>query len=454
MKNEAITEHWLVNSSMNGTEHENVSRLNWLIYIYIAPLIIGIGVVGDLLTVVTLTHPSLKRKDIYIFLTFLAVIDLLAQLSVIPPILWILDYRFCSRPAAIYYAHIAFPLANALMGASVWVVVLLTLYQFRAVCYPLRSSTAQMDRRFVYCLFTLAFLANFGIYAPWALKRVIYKIPPGILRCSLVICDRPMDTPWFHIYEWVREFLTRLLPFVLIAYFNVNILITYRSNKKDRLSLSSQSFHRKAVVEKSEKEEKRLFTVLFAITVIFFLCTIPAAPVTIFISDQQSQSLPFQIFRSASNLLEITKFALNFYLYCLINPDIRRVCLQVLKCSGWSAVYERVSSGHTLRTISSMPNSSNKTILTIRNGSDRSSRGSRRSRNSHLATDEGQRTEPGGSVELADQPCQISIAEQWSRANSRQTSHRTSLRRSSPRNTTGIHCKNLCSRDSHFHDQL
>uniref|UniRef100_A0A183BL20 G_PROTEIN_RECEP_F1_2 domain-containing protein n=1 Tax=Globodera pallida TaxID=36090 RepID=A0A183BL20_GLOPA len=342
MKNEAITEHWLVNSSqMNGTEQENVSRLNWLIYIYIAPLIIGIGVVGDLLTVVTLTHPSLKRKDIYIFLTFLAVIDLLAQLSVIPPILWILDYRFCSRPAAIYYAHIAFPLANALMGASVWVVVLLTLYQFRAVCYPLRSSTAQMDRRFVYCLFTLAFLANFCIYAPWALKRVIYKIPPGILRCSLVICDRPMDTPWFHIYEWVREFLTRLLPFVLIAYFNVNILITYRSNKKDRLSLSSQSFHRKAVVEKSEKEEKRLFTVLFAITIIFFLCTIPAAPVTIFISDQQSQSLPFQIFRSASNLLEITKFALNFYLYCLINPDIRRVCLQVLKCSGWSAVYER-----------------------------------------------------------------------------------------------------------------
>ncbi|KAL3079040.1 hypothetical protein niasHS_014822 [Heterodera schachtii] len=349
--------HRILNISMDGVELDNVSRLNRLIYIYIAPIIIGIGIVGDLLTIATLTHPSLKRKDIYIFLTFLAVTDLLAQLSLIPPILWILDYRFCSSPAAIYYAHIAFPLANALMGASVWVVVLLTLYQFRAVCYPLRSSTAQMDRRFVYCLFALSFFANFCIYAPWAFKKIIYQIPPGVLRCPLVICDRNMDTPWFRIYEWVREFLTRLLPFVLIAYFNVNILITYRTNKKDRLSLSSQSFHRKAVVEKSEKEEKRLFTVLFAITVIFFLCTIPAAPVTIFISDRQSQSLPFQIFRSASNLLEITKFALNFYLYCLINPDIRRVCLRVLKCNGWTSLYERVSSGHTLRTIPSMPNS-------------------------------------------------------------------------------------------------
>ena len=32
------------------------------------------------------------------------------------------------------------------------------------------------------------------------------------------------------------------------------------------------------------------------------------------------------------NLLEFTKFALNFYFYCLINPDIRRISWHIIQC--------------------------------------------------------------------------------------------------------------------------
>ncbi|EPB75622.1 hypothetical protein ANCCEY_05311 [Ancylostoma ceylanicum] len=39
-----------------------------------------------------------------------------------------------------------------------------------------------------------------------------------------------------------------------------------------------------------------------------------------------------RIFRAIVNLLEFTKFALNFYFYCLINPDIRRICMHVIMC--------------------------------------------------------------------------------------------------------------------------
>ncbi|VDM98965.1 unnamed protein product [Thelazia callipaeda] len=30
--------------------------------------------------------------------------------------------------------------------------------------------------------------------------------------------------------------------------------------------------------------------------------------------------------------MEFTKFALNFYLYCLVNPDIRKVCSHMIRC--------------------------------------------------------------------------------------------------------------------------
>ncbi|CAK5073580.1 unnamed protein product [Meloidogyne enterolobii] len=263
----------------------------------IAPIIIAISIIGDILTIITLNHPTMKRKkDIYIFLSFLALTDLFAQLSVIPPILWILDFRHCSQLAAFYYAHIAFPLSNALMGASVWVVILMTLYQFKAVCYPLHSQS----------------------------------LPKGVLRCPFLVCDRSITTPLYGMYEWFREFLTRFFPFFLLAYFNINILVTYRNTKRDRMSLSSPSIQKKALVEKGEKEERRLFTLLFLITIVFFVCTIPAAPLTILISDKQDRSLPFQIYRSLANLLEITKFALNFYFYCLINPGIKLILLGLI----------------------------------------------------------------------------------------------------------------------------
>ncbi len=63
---------------------------------------------------------------------------------------------------------------------------------------------------------------------PWARKKYVTRLPDGILHCPYIICDRPTMEEWFRVYEWVREFLTRVLPFILITYFNAKILITYR----------------------------------------------------------------------------------------------------------------------------------------------------------------------------------------------------------------------------------
>jgi hypothetical protein len=56
---------------------ESVSKLNRITYAYIAPVIITVGVIGDILTVATLTHPLLRRSSIvYTYLTLLAMTDL------------------------------------------------------------------------------------------------------------------------------------------------------------------------------------------------------------------------------------------------------------------------------------------------------------------------------------------------------------------------------------------
>ncbi|EYC42773.1 hypothetical protein Y032_0519g2838 [Ancylostoma ceylanicum] len=351
------------------------SNLNRITYAYIAPVIIVCGILGDVLTVVTLTHPLLRKSTIvYTYLTLLAMTDLLTHFSVIPMIMWLLDIRACSAAASFFYAHIGFPLANALMGASVWIVVFLTLSQYMAVCRPFAYGLR--SRKVCFILFSLAYIFNFCIYAPWAVKKEVHNLKQIIGKdrlpdnvCPFIVCDtRRAD--WFMMYETVRELISRIFPFFLVAYMNAKILITYRNTKKDRMLRLTNS-QKRFVFEKSEREEKRLFVLLFAIIIVFFLCTIPAAPLTILVADNKSNNFPFQIFRAIVNLLEFTKFALNFYFYCLINPDIRRICMHVIMCKKISRP-PRVK-GQPTTPISFYTRSTKNSTLRGRSGSRKSS---------------------------------------------------------------------------------
>ncbi|CAA22079.2 G-protein coupled receptors family 1 profile domain-containing protein [Caenorhabditis elegans] len=331
-KNETIDFSTLLSHS---PREEATSNINKITYAYIAPFIIIFGIVGDVLTVVTLTHPLLRKSSIiYTYLTLLAMTDLLTQFSVIPMIMWLLDIRACSKSSAFFYAHIGFPLANALMGSSVWIVVFLTLSQYMAVCKPFAYGLR--SRKICYVLFALAYMFNFCIYAPWAVKKNVHDIsdlvPESFLVsvCPYVVCDAKRPD-WFVIYETARELISRIFPFFLVAFLNIKILITYRNTKRDRMERLANS-QKKFMFEKSEKEEKRLFILLFAIVIVFFVCTIPAAPLTILVADTKNNNVGFQIFRAVVNLLEFTKFAMNFYFYCLINPDIRSICAHVITC--------------------------------------------------------------------------------------------------------------------------
>ncbi|KAK5975457.1 G protein-coupled receptor rhodopsin family and GPCR rhodopsin 7TM domain-containing protein [Trichostrongylus colubriformis] len=372
--NSNSTPDWYL--ELHHTFHdEPMWNLNRITYAYIAPTIIVFGIIGDILTVITLTHPLLRGSSIiYTYLTLLAMTDLFTQFSVVPMIMWLLEIRACSSSASFFYAHIGFPLCNALMGSSVWIVVFLTFTQYIAVCRPF--DYVLRSRRVCFILFAIAYVLNFLIYAPWAAKKEVHNLkqlagetdfPTDI--CPFIVCDT-RRAQWFTLYEAVREFISRVFPFFLVAYMNARILITYRNTKKDRM-LRISITQKRSLSAKSEKEEKRLFALLFAIIIVFFMCTIPAAPLTILVADSKSDNFPFQIFRAIVNLLEFTKFALNFYFYCLINPDIRRICIHVITCKR-VPLPPRFKGQPTTPAVSLYTRSSRNTTTQVRNGCSRS----------------------------------------------------------------------------------
>lgn len=79
-------------------------------------------------------------------------------------------------------------------------------------------------------------------------------MPPSLLKCSYVVCDRQFLNKWYYIYELMREFFARILPCLLIVYLNTMILITYRATKNDRIKrLINETKQKQYLSERSEQ---------------------------------------------------------------------------------------------------------------------------------------------------------------------------------------------------------
>lgn len=180
-------------------------------------------------------------------------------------------------------------------------------------------------------------MLSFALYVPWAWRKSVRYVADlhwTFESCAYEACDNHnvVDSFWYKTYQWAREMISRLIPFLLIAYFNLRMLYVYRRTRAQRMSVVSLREQKMTLRQKTEREQRRLWALLFGIMTLFFVCTIPAAPFTIMVSDRLEHNLTFQTVRAITNVLEFTKFALNFYLYCMINPDIRRLCLKRLTC--------------------------------------------------------------------------------------------------------------------------
>lgn len=91
--------------------------------------------------------------------------------------------------------------------------------------------------------------------------------------------------------------------------------------------------YRRTRREKNDHERQRRVYVLLVVTVLTFLiCTIPASILSLLVTDRNTDedTLGFQAFRAAANLLEVVSFSINFYIYCLCSEDYRKMFLKWL----------------------------------------------------------------------------------------------------------------------------
>lgn len=327
MKNYSCTTHNIHNDV--DVAADGIVRVAYQI---VAPIIVIVGILGNVLNLIVLRKPFLKTCT-RLFLIALASSDLSVMITVIPMILRLNKCHWNSFETAFFYAHVEIFLTNVFITASVLIVVCLTIERYFSVCHPTTFKNIHTKR---YARIGIIWCYFFGILVSLPLtlfKKVCVFDEDTKLLWEFEENVDVTNSIYWSIYLWSSEILIRIGPGIILAVLNILIIQKFRKIRSKRqnfltsltqsnLSVDIQNAN-KSIKNLKYKLEKKIGVLLRAIVILFFVTMTPSSVLSLVYSEIQESTFAFQIFRATANNLELANFALNFYVYFLCSKDFR-----------------------------------------------------------------------------------------------------------------------------------
>ncbi|KAK0404219.1 hypothetical protein QR680_017346 [Steinernema hermaphroditum] len=316
-------------------EDSRIRQVDFIAHSIVMPWLLGIGFVNQCINVLTLSRLLYNGLNGFLYLRASAVTDILSILATIP---------FCVRHASLhsphsfvamfYHAHIELPLINSLITASALCIVAMTIDRCLSIYSPIefhKTPEAQHAQR-IRLTIALLFVLSIGVFAPSAWERKLDSQLDAANRTVWVIRRNKELSGWrpFQAYLIFRELTARLGPIVILVI--LNFMISQRIQDTFAISAHPANAKRPSIRRRTHKHV-RITRLLVITSTTFILCTLPASLLSIFINNTKEDSLGLQIFRAVANLLQVTSYLYNFYLYALFSEEYRKECLNVLGCS-------------------------------------------------------------------------------------------------------------------------
>jgi len=109
----------------------DIIAIHYVAYGIIAKIIVAVGIFGNILNLIVLTRPKL-RGVMYTYLVGLAASNLCVLVSAIPALSFLAHGRTTQYyTIAFFQAHLALPVLNTFMAASVYIMICTTVNRYK-----------------------------------------------------------------------------------------------------------------------------------------------------------------------------------------------------------------------------------------------------------------------------------------------------------------------------------
>ena len=325
-------------------------QLQFHAYSIALPIVLLLGFIGNGLNIMVLTRSRFRHsldeseQCAAVCMLAMAVSDLAFCLVGLPsPLL----SRHVSMKAgantlqmiAFYYATYRTPMMNLFLFSSTWLVVVVALERYLAVCRPFTRGHHRLRN---YAIVAVSvFITSILFNLPGFLKYEI-KLRPCLDggRCYIAMLTSLYQSTGFRrFYRGMWLALGALLPLVVMAICNAHLLSAiFRSRQRNRIEGAENRY-----------SVSRITVILVLIVTLFLILVFPSTLLG-FIGDmvlphEDKHYFGYQVAIVAFNFTQAVYFALNFVLYCSVSRAFREsvgcppMCLREL-C--W-----RYRSGHS-----------------------------------------------------------------------------------------------------------
>ncbi len=308
------------------------------------PIICSFGILGNLLIIIILTRHRVRRsvggqeKVVHIGFFAMAVSDMLFCFCALPRAF--IDEHSVILPNGsfrMFYQLYSTGLLTTFSLTGTWLIVVTAGIRYIGICHPFQARSL---------------VSSAGIYTTIASVLVICIC--GNLPSFWIITAKPlapgvsfMDLgPFSHfhtrgmVFMCARTVCGMFLPGLLLVYFNVRLLVALGESSRLHSTLApqqrthsgdSQTNHASSV---NNRLTRLLVTVIVSFVVLMYPCEIMEFFALLNHSTVKDKEA-FIIARVVVNLLQISNFAFNFLLYCVINGTFRHALAElVCPCRG------------------------------------------------------------------------------------------------------------------------
>lgn len=241
--------------AMNSTTFEKITT--YYGYTYFIPSICLFGIVCNLINLSVLTNSKLRESP-YTYLTGLAVSDILTLLSSFTITFtrgnWFDSYKSVTVNYwfKLFERKFFLPTANIFSAFSVIITVALTLERYVFIKMPMKASafcSPKFARKIILALFVLVTMFRLPMFFFWSIDLVEIK---SNLTEPLIAHHNKSDVymqiksvrnyeDFQKFYFLVSFFIFEIIPFLILLFLNINLIMLVKKSNKEFLFLRNNS---------------------------------------------------------------------------------------------------------------------------------------------------------------------------------------------------------------------
>ena len=349
-----ITESYLEEEE---EEEFDALRVNKILFTYVAPVLIFVGVFGNTLSLAVLQSKNFRNAPSSFILSALAVVDTGVLLTGLLRH-WVknmtggqLEVRNFSPGGC----KMHFLLTYMLPQLSSWTLVLMTVERLMSVVIPLKAREVCSKIRML-TAWVIIFGCLFAINGHTFKTVTLYTFPRVKDNATIImkVCFYTRSTRYFtrKIWPWVDIMLLSLIPAIIVFGSNIVIIIQVVRAAKKRSEQMSAKGGGKANATQS------LTIMLIAISIVFLFTTTPVSiyflGLNIWPRNTPKENFETEVAYSSLNILYYFNAVLNFFMYCISGARFRRTLIAILCCRNVdprkSTLAATSARGHTKTT--------------------------------------------------------------------------------------------------------